>query len=104
MSDTHHVRRVKLYKDSKIEKVFKFLITFNEESKRHIILYKTRFHEAQVRQQNFENFINQEMQRRNRETRDGSSLNRQERDNSSGGGRRVRGSVNRDMTPNKLGK
>ena len=26
------------------------------------------------------------------------------RDNSSGGGSRVRGSINRDMTPNKLGK
>ena len=42
--------------------------------------------------------------RRNRETREGSSLNRHDRDNSSGGGSRVRGSVNRDMTPNKLGK
>ena len=43
------------------------------------------------------------MLRRNRE-REGSSLNRHDRDNSSGGGNRVRGSVNRDMTPNKLGK
>mgnify|MGYP004564150059 CR=1 FL=1 len=33
-------------------------------------------------------------------------MNRHEhnRDNSSGGGSRVRGSINRDMTPNKLGK
>lgn len=46
MMDTHHVRRVKLYKDSKIEKVFKLLITFNEESKKHIIIYKNKFHEA----------------------------------------------------------
>jgi|TARA_B110000305_G_scaffold231706_1_gene285563 hypothetical protein len=37
MSDTHHVRRVKLYKDSKIDKYFKLLITFNEESKKHIV-------------------------------------------------------------------
>jgi len=104
MTDTHHVRRVKLYKDQKIDKYFKLLITFNEESKKHIVAYKLKFQEAQIRQQNFENFINQEMQRRNRETREGSSLNRHDRDNSSGGGSRVRGSVNRDMTPNKLGK
>ena len=45
--------------------------------------------------------MNQELLRRNRETRDSS---RHERDNSSGGGSRVRGSLNRDMTPNKMGK
>lgn len=43
MSDTHHVRRVKLYKDSKIDKYFKLLITFNEESKKHIVTYKLKF-------------------------------------------------------------
>lgn len=46
MSDTHHVRRVKLYKDSKIDKYFKLLISFNEESKKHIVQYKLRFTEA----------------------------------------------------------
>ena len=43
MSDTHHVRRVKLYKDSKIDKYFKLLLTFNEESKKHIVQYKVKF-------------------------------------------------------------
>lgn len=43
MSDTHHVRRVKLYKDSKIDKYFKLLLTFNEESKKHIVQYKIKF-------------------------------------------------------------
>lgn len=52
------MRRVKLYKDSKIDKYFKLLITFNEESKKHIVTYKTKYTEAQIRQQNFENFIN----------------------------------------------
>ena len=42
----------------------------------------------------------------NRERRDGSSMNRKDsaagdRDNSSGAGSRVRGSVNREFTPNK---
>lgn len=104
MSDTHHVRRVKLYKDAKIDKYFKLLITFNEESKKHITTYKIKYQEALVRQRNFQEFINQEVQRRNRETREGSSMNRHDRDNSSGGGSRVRASINRDMTPNKLGK
>jgi len=31
-------------------------------------------------------------------------MNRHDRENSSGNGSRVRGSLNRDMTPNKLGK
>ena len=57
--------------------------------------------EEKITEFNYENYINQELQRRNRETRDSS---RHERDNSSGGGSRVRGSLNRDMTPNKMGK
>lgn len=40
MSDTHHMRRVKLFKDTKIEKYYKLLLTFNDESKKHIINYK----------------------------------------------------------------
>lgn len=102
MQDTHHVRRVKLYKDSKIDKCLKLFLTWNDEPKKHIQTYKLKYQEALIRQQNLENFINQEVQRRNRE---GSSMNRHDnRDNSSGGGSRVRGSINRDMTPNKLGK
>ena len=37
MTDTHHVRRVKLFKDLKIDKYFKLLITFNDETKKHIM-------------------------------------------------------------------
>ena len=58
MNDTHHVRRVKLFKDLKIDKYFKLLIAFNDDSKRHIAIYKAKYNEAQQRQQNFENFIN----------------------------------------------
>jgi len=36
MQDTHHVRRVKLYKDSKIDKCLKLFLTWNEEPKKHI--------------------------------------------------------------------
>ena len=43
------VRRVKLYKDSKIDKYFKLLLTFNGESKNHIVTYKMKFQEAQIR-------------------------------------------------------
>ncbi len=47
MSDTHHVRRVKLFKDAKIEKYYKLLLTYNDDAKRHIINYKTKYLEAQ---------------------------------------------------------
>jgi hypothetical protein len=41
----------------------------------------------------------------NRERKEESSMNRNiDRDNSSGGGSRVRASVNRDVTPIKIGK
>lgn len=102
MSDTHHVRRVKLYKEAKIDKCCKLFISLNEDSKKHIVLYKTLFQQAKIRQQNFENFINAEVQRRNRET--SSSVNRHDRENSSGAGSRVRASIGRDTTPNKMGK
>ena len=36
MQDTHHVRRVKLYKDSKIDKCLKLFLTWNDEPKKHI--------------------------------------------------------------------
>ena len=49
MSDTHHVRRVKLFKDLKIDKYFKLLIAFNDDSKRHIAIYKAKYQEAQQR-------------------------------------------------------
>lgn len=43
MLDTHHVRRVKLYKEAKIDKCQKLFISFNEETKKHIMLYRTLF-------------------------------------------------------------
>lgn len=43
MLDTHHVRRVKLYKESKIDKCYKLMMTFNEDSKKHILAYKAKF-------------------------------------------------------------
>lgn len=101
MSDTHHTRRVKLFKDSKIEKMVKYILCLNLETKRHICQYKQKYIEAQIRHQDFENFINQEVQKRNRE-RDGSSLNRNDREQSAGS--RARASLNRDMTPNKIMK
>ena len=39
MTDTHHVRRIKLFKDTKTEKFFKLLLSQNDESKRHIKCY-----------------------------------------------------------------
>jgi hypothetical protein len=68
----------------------------NEESKRHILCYKNKFEEARLRN---EHILNIEMQRRNRETRDG-SINRYERDHSAGS--KCRNSLARDMTPNKM--
>jgi len=49
MTDTHHMRRVKLFKDSKIDKTFKLLMSFNEDSKKHINTYKMKFMEAKIR-------------------------------------------------------
>ena len=95
------MRRVKLFKDNKIDKMFKLLYSFNEESKKHITQYKQKYIEAQIRHQDLENYINQEVQRRNRE-RDGSSMNRHDRENSASS--RHKGSLGRDMTPNKMGK
>ena len=46
MTDTHHVRRVKLFKDLKIDKYFKLLVTFNDDTKKHILLYRNKFAEA----------------------------------------------------------
>lgn len=43
MQDTHHLRRVKLFKDSKIDKCLKFLLGFNEDSKKHIAIYKIKY-------------------------------------------------------------
>ena len=58
MLDTHHVRRGKLYKDSKIDKCLKLMLSANDESKKHVAQYKAKHQEAQIRQQNFENLIN----------------------------------------------
>lgn len=49
MLDTHHVRRVKLYKEAKIDKCQKLYIALNEETKKHIALYKTLFLQAKIR-------------------------------------------------------
>ena len=102
MMDTHHLRRVKLNKDAKIDKTFKLLMTFNEESKKHISAYKLNFQETKRGKSCptlTTGVVSQEVQRRNRK---GSSMNRHDRDNSAGS--RARGSLNRDMTPNKFGK
>jgi hypothetical protein len=99
MLDTHHVRRIKLFRDTKTDKYYKLLLSFNDESKRHINSYKTKFAEAKQRKINLELIMSQELQRRFRETRD-SSQSRHERD-SSGGGSRVRANLPRDMTPGK---
>lgn len=77
------------------------MLTFNEESKKHIQLYKIAYNEACARQKNLAIVLTQEIQRRNRETRDISINKENERDNSSGGGSRVRGSLNRETTPSK---
>lgn len=36
MTDTHQTRRIRLYKDVKLDKIVKLMLTFNEESKKHI--------------------------------------------------------------------
>ena len=68
MNDTHHLRRVKLFKDAKTEKYYKLLLSFNDESKRYIMSYKTKFAEAKQRQINLENLMNAEIQRRVRDS------------------------------------
>jgi len=84
-----------LFKDTKSEKYFKLLLTFNDESKRHIVMYKTKFDQAMVRQVEQVQYV-QERQAR------GSSV--QSREISTGGGSRARQSMGRDMTPGKIGK
>jgi len=46
MVDTHHLRRVKLFKDTKTDKYFKLLLGMNEESKKYVMAYKKQFEEA----------------------------------------------------------
>jgi hypothetical protein len=58
MTDTHQMRRVKMFKDTKTDKYFKLLLSFNEETKRYINIYKIKFEEAKVRQAHLENFMN----------------------------------------------
>jgi len=36
MTDTHLTRWIRLYKDVKLDKIVKLMLTFNEESKKHI--------------------------------------------------------------------
>ena len=49
MSDNHFQRRVKLFKETKIDKYYKLLLTFNEDSKKHITTYKIKYQEAVIR-------------------------------------------------------
>lgn len=49
MVDTHHMRRVKLFKDTKTDKYYKLLLSHNEESKKYILAYKKSFDDAQRR-------------------------------------------------------
>lgn len=51
MVDTHHLRRVKLFRDTKTDKFFKLLLSHNEESKKYVLAYKKSFEEAQRRKQ-----------------------------------------------------
>ena len=51
MQDNHHTRRVKLLKDTKTEKYFKLLLTFNDESKRYIQSYLNNFIKAAKRKE-----------------------------------------------------
>ena len=46
MQDTHHLRRVKLFKETKSDKYFKLILSQNDESKRHISDYKRKYEEA----------------------------------------------------------
>jgi hypothetical protein len=66
MNDTHHVRRVKLFRDAKIDKYFKLLITFNDDSRNHIAKYRERFLIERQRKLNYEAFMNHEVNRMNR--------------------------------------
>ena len=67
---------MKLFKDLKVDKLFKLMMGYNEDSKKHIIVYKNKFEETKARKEKFESLLNQEVQRRNRETRDSNSVNR----------------------------
>ena len=46
MTDTHHMRRVKLFKDTKTDKYFKLQLSQNEESKKHIMAYRKNYEDA----------------------------------------------------------
>jgi hypothetical protein len=46
MTDTHHMRRVKLFKDTKTDKYFKLQLSQNEESKKHILAYRKNYEDA----------------------------------------------------------
>jgi hypothetical protein len=51
MTDTHHLRRVKLFKDTKTDKYFKLLLSQNEESKKYVMAYKKCFEDAKRRKE-----------------------------------------------------
>ena len=48
MTDTHHTRRVKLFKDTKTDKYYKLLWSQNDELKKHILTYRI-FHADSIK-------------------------------------------------------
>lgn len=98
MVDTHHTRRVKLFKDTKTDKYYKLLLSQNEESKKHILLYRSYYEEAIKRKIEQQEALlrEQENQNRKRNRRDSSKAERET------SGSRARASIGRDTTPNKM--
>lgn len=97
MIDTHYMRRVKLLKDTKTDKYQKLLLSYNAESKAHIVLYKKKYEESKLRLLKEQQIKEQEQQR----WRENSMNKVHDRETS---GSKVRGSLNRDLTPNKMGE
>lgn len=98
MMDTHHTRRVKLFKETKSDKYFKLLINQNEESKKHIMSYRNFYEEALKRKAQEQEAIMNQQNEFNRKIirRDSTKMDRES------SGSRARISIGRDTTPNKL--
>lgn len=89
MVETHHLRRVKLFKDTKTDKYFKLLLGHNEESKKYVLAYKKSYDDAQRRRMEQEILLSQHEERRNR-VRNSSKHDRES------SGSRARASLGRD--------
>jgi hypothetical protein len=63
MLDTHHLRRVKLFKETKSDKYYKLIMGQNEESRKHIINYKKMFEEALKRKMDHEIMLSNQVRR-----------------------------------------